>query len=314
MSITAKKPVSINEEKKTEAAVVSPWRVWHYRHRQALEGWLILTPILIYFFIFNVIPVILNLLVSFTDWNGVGADPAWVGLDNYLQYLKDPYPLIIFNTAFFAFFILIVQTSLAFLVAIILNQKILARGLHRALWYVPTLTSAAIAAQVAGIFIAPYGGILNSILKSVGAQPVIWTTDPGWMKVFIILFSVWRGLGGPVVLFLAALQSVNVELYEAARVDGATSRKLLWYITLPLIKPMLLFVTVTSIIGGFQIFEAVYLISKGGPFNQTNVMLVQIYSDAFSNNNFGVAGAGAMIMMLILLWFSLISMRLLRHG
>ncbi len=312
MSMTAKKPASLNDEKLEVR--VSPWRTWHFRHRQALEGWIILTPILIYFFIFNVIPVILNFLVSFTNWNGVNNDIEWVGVNNYLEYLKDPYPLIIFNTAFFAFFILIVQTSIAFLVALILNQKIFARGVHRALWYIPTLTSAAIAAQIGVIFIAPYGGILNSILKSVGVQPVIWTTDPFWMRVFIILFSVWRGLGGPVVLFLAALQGVHQELYEAARVDGATPRKLLWYITIPLIKPMILFVTVTSIIGGFQIFEAVYLISKGGPFSQTNVMLVQIYGDAFSNNNFGVAGAGAMIMMLILLWFSLMSMRLLRHG
>jgi ABC-type sugar transport system permease subunit len=312
MSITAKEPVSIKGEKPEK--MVSAGKSWYYRHRQAVEGWIILVPILVYFFVFNIIPVLLNFLVSFTNWNGVSSNIKFVGIDNYLQYFKEPYPLIIFNTALFAFFILIIQTTVAFFVALLLNQKIFARGLYRALWYIPTLTSAAIVAQIGVIFIAPYGGVFNTILKSVGLNPVIWTTDPFWMRIFIIAFSVWRGLGGPVVLFLAALQGVHPELYEAARVDGATPRKLLWYITIPLIKPMILFVTVTSIIGGFQIFEAVYLISKGGPFNQTNVMLVQIYSDAFTNNNFGVAGAGAMVMMLILLWFSLISMRLLRQG
>ena len=256
----------------------------------------------------------MNFFVSFTNWNGVSTDIKFVGIDNYLQYFKEPYPLIIFNTALFAFFILIVQTTVAFFVALLLNQKVFARGLHRALWYIPTLTSAAVVAQIVVIFIAPYGGVFNAILKSVGISPIIWTTDPFWMRVVIVLFSVWRGMGGPVVLFLAALQGVHPELYEAAKVDGANGRILLWYITVPLIRPMILFVTVTSIIGGFQIFEAVFLITKGGPFNQTNVMLVQIYSDAFTNNNFGVAGAGAMIMMLILLWFSLISMRLLRQG
>jgi ABC-type sugar transport system permease subunit len=312
MSITAKQPVSIKEEKPEKVA--SGWKTWHYRHRQAFEGWVILVPILVYFFIFNIVPVLLNFFVSFTNWNGVSTDIKFVGIDNYLQYFKEPYPLIIFNTALFAFFILIVQTTIAFFVALLLNQKVFARGLHRALWYIPTLTSAAVVAQIVVIFIAPYGGVFNSILKSVGMNQIIWTTDPFWMRVVIVLFSVWRGMGGPVVLFLAALQGVHPELYEAARVDGANGRKLLWYITVPLIRPMILFVTVTSIIGGFQIFEAVFLITKGGPFNQTNVMLVQIYSDAFTNNNFGVAGAGAMIMMLILLWFSLISMRLLRQG
>ena len=312
MSITAKQPVSLKEEKPEK--MVSAGKSWYYKHRQAVEGWIILVPILVYFFVFSIIPVVLNFIVSFTNWNGVSSDIKFVGIDNYLQYFKEPYPLIIFNTALFAFVILIVQTSVAFFVALLLNQKIFGRGLYRALWYIPTLTSAAIVAQIGVIFIAPYGGVFNSILKSIGLNQVIWTTDPFWMKVFIIAFSVWRGLGGPVVLFLAALQGVHPELYEAARVDGATPRKLLWYITIPLIKPMILFVTVTSIIGGFQIFEAVYLISKGGPFNQTNVMLVQIYSDAFTNNNFGVAGAGAMVMMFILLWFSLISMRLLRQG
>lgn len=312
MSITAKQPVSIKEEKPEK--VESGWKIWHYRHRQAFEGWVILIPILVYFFIFSIVPVLLNFFVSFTNWNGVSTDIKFVGIDNYLQYFKEPYPLIIFNTALFAFFILIVQTTISFFVALLLNQKVFARGLHRALWYIPTLTSAAVVAQIVVIFIAPYGGVFNAILKSVGMSPIIWTTDPFWMRVVIVMFSVWRGMGGPVVLFLAALQGVHPELYEAARVDGANARKLLWYITVPLIRPMILFVTVTSIIGGFQIFEAVYLISKGGPFNQTNVMLVQIYSDAFTNNNFGVAGAGAMIMMLILLWFSLISMRLLRQG
>src|SRR4051794_14412208 len=107
MSITAKQPVSLKEEKPEK--IVSARRRWYYRHRQAVEGWIILIPILVYFFIFNIIPVLLNLFVSFTDWNGVSSDIKFVGIDNYLQYLKEPYPLIIFNTALFAFFILIIQ-------------------------------------------------------------------------------------------------------------------------------------------------------------------------------------------------------------
>jgi ABC-type sugar transport system permease subunit len=296
------------------AAAADRRRRWYHRHRQAVEAWVILTPVLLYYLVFNIAPVVLNVFISFTRWNGISGTPVWIGLSNYLIYLKRPYPLIIFNTALFAFSGLIIQTTLAFLIAVLLNQKVFGRALHRALWYIPTLTSAAIMAQIAVIFISPYDGILNAILKSLGQQPVIWTIEGGWMRAFIVAFSIWRGVGGPVVIFLAALQGIHPELYEAAMVDGATGRQLLRYITLPLLKPMILFVMVTGVIGGFQIFEAVLLITKGGPQNQTNVMLLQIYNDAFVNTNLGVATAGAVIMALILLWFSITAIRLMSRS
>ncbi|MBE3559630.1 MAG: sugar ABC transporter permease [Ktedonobacteraceae bacterium] len=115
---------------------------WRQRHRQALLAWSILTPILIYYAIFNIIPVLLNLLVSFTSWDGF-SEIQWIGVNNYLTYLKDPtYLLILANTAVFALVILLVQTPLAFFIALLLNQKVAGLGIHRAFWYVPTLTSA----------------------------------------------------------------------------------------------------------------------------------------------------------------------------
>jgi multiple sugar transport system permease protein len=209
---------------------------------------------------------------------------------------------------------LIFQTVIAFFIAILLNQKVFGRGLYRALWYVPTLTSAAIMAQVAVIFISPYDGVLNGILTAIGQRPIVWTVEGNWMRAIIIAFTIWRGVGVSVVLFLAALQGIHPELYEAAMVDGGKGWALLRYITIPLLRPMILFVLVTGIIGGFQIFEVVLLISKGGPQNMTNVMLLQIYNDAFVNTNLGVASAGAMIMAFILLWFSLTGIRLMRQG
>lgn len=296
------------------ATNISRWQLWRYRHRHGLEAWIILTPILLYYGIFNVVPVLLNLGLSFTRWNGISGSPQWIGLGNYFQYVKGAYPLIIFNTALFAFVSLAAQTIISFLIAILLNQKVFGRSMYRALWYIPTLTSAAIMAQVAVIFISPFDGVLNSIVSAMGIKPIIWTVDGSWMRAFIIIFTIWRGVGTSVVLFLAALQGIHPELYEAARVDGATELRLLRYITIPLLRPMILFVLVTGIIGGFQIFEAVLLISKGGPQNLTNVMLLQIYNDAFVNTNMGVASAGAIIMALLLLWFSLTGIRLMQGG
>lgn len=284
------------------------------QRRHAIEAWVILTPILIYYSVFFLFPVVSNFYVSFTRWNGIQGSPQWVGLNNYRQYLAKPYPLIVFNTLLFAIVTLVVQTTLAFLVAILLNQKVVGRGVYRALFYIPTLTAAAVTAQVFFVFISPFDGVLNAVLKLLGRPIVIWTISAFWMRAFIIIYSIWRGVGGPVVLFLAALQGIHREIYEAAMVDGATGWDLLRYITVPLLRPMIIFVLVTGMIGSFQIFESVMLISKGGPANKTNVMLLQIYNDAFVNTNMGLASAGSMIMAIILLWFSLTNMRIMSRG
>ena len=133
------------------------------------------------------------------------------------------------------------------------------------------------------------------------------------MRGLIITFTVWRGVGVPIVLYLAALQGIHKELYSAAKVDGASSWQTLRFITAPLLKPMTIFILVTGIINGFQIFEASLLISGGGPRNSTNVMLLQIYNDAFTNFNFGVASAGSIILAVTLLWFSITGLRLMSN-
>lgn len=281
-----------------------------YKHRDAVFAWIILTPVLLYFFIFNIIPVILNLIVSFMSWNAI-TPPQWIGPANYARFLSPPYPAIVLNTALFAVLILVFQTTVAFFVALLLNQNVIGRGFFRALWYIPTLTSGAIMAQIVLVFINPYGGVLNDILASLGQPPVIWTINPTAMIVVIIIFSVWRGLGGPIVLFLAALGGIHREIYEAAEVDGAGKWALLRYITIPLLRPMIVFVVITSFIGNFQILEPILLISEGGPSNRTNVMLLQIYRDAFTNQDFGLASAGGMIMTVILLAFSFYVVRAL---
>lgn len=296
---------------------------WRHRHREPIEAWIILTPILIYYSIFFLFPVIANTAISFTEWSGVAGSPKWVGLANYKAYLSHPYPLTLFNTALFAISILLIQTTLAFFIAVLLNEKVVGRGLYRALWYIPTLTSSAVTAQVMFAFISPYDGVLNSILKALGRPIVLWPLSAFWMRTFIIIYSVWRGVGGPVVLFLAALQGIHREIYEAAMVDGAGYWKLLRHITFPLLRPMLIFILITGTIGGFQIFETVMLISaggqanvasSGGPSNMTNVILLQIYKDAFVGFNLGLAAAGSMITALILLGFTTWNMRILSRG
>jgi multiple sugar transport system permease protein len=298
-------------------------KTWCRRHRTPIEAWAILAPILIYFSIFFIFPVAANLAISFTSWRAIYDSPVWVGLANYKALLKPPYPLTLFNTVLFTVGILGLQTSVAFLIAILLNEQVAGRGLYRTLWYIPTLTSAAITSQVFFAFISPYDGVINTILKMLDQKTVLWTMQAGWMRGFIILYSVWRGTGTPVVLFLAALQGIHQEIYEAAMVDGADKWRLLKDITLPLLRPMVIFVLITGTISGFQIFETVMLItaggqshimSSGGPRNMTNVMVLQIYKDAFLSTGLGKAAAGAVVTALLLLWFTSTNMRIMSRG
>lgn len=284
---------------------------FYMRHRQPIEAWLILTPILIYYFVFAVFPVAANLVVSFLDWNGF-SEPTWVGFGNYERFFTNArYQQVFANTIFFAVAILLISMVLGFLVALALNEKVKGLGIYRTMWYVPTLTSAAVMAQVATLFIAPRSGVLSAILRSLGQPELVWQTDPQFARTLIIVFSVWRGVGTAMLLFLAGLQGIPVEVVDAARVDGASGWRLTRHITLPLLRPMTVFVLVTGLIGAFQIFEPVLLITNGKPANSTNVMMLKIYEDAFQGYRFGLAAAMATVMLVFLLWASVLNLRLM---
>lgn len=284
---------------------------FYSRHRQTMEAWIILTPILVYYVIFYVAPVIANLFVSFIKWNGL-KEATWVGLANFEKFIKSPlYMQVLGNTLFFALTILFISAALGFLVAMALNEKVKGLGIYRTMWYVPTLTSAAVTAQVATVFIAPGTGVVSSVMKSMGQPELIWQINTDFARIFIIIFAIWRGVGGSMLLFLAGLQGISTEVLDAAKVDGASGWRLTRYIILPLLRPMTVFVLVTGLIGGFQIFEPILLITNGQPGNTTNVMMTQIYKDAFQNQDFGMAATQATIMLLILLWASFLNLRLM---
>ena len=241
--------------------------------------------------------------------------PEWVGLTNYRRYLTSTiYLQVIGNTLVFAVVILAIQMLLAVSVALLLNRKIRGRGVFRAAWYIPSLTSPVVMALIALTMISPVDGVINTLLKQANLPPVIIYLRVELMWLVIIIYSVWRGVGSGVILYLAALQGIHPELYEAARVDGASPFQILHSITLPLLKPVTIFVLVTGIIGSAQIFEAVLFLSRGGPGNQTNVLMLQIYQDIFTNADMGMAGAGSVILGILLIAFSIANLRVMNCG
>lgn len=282
------------------------------RRRQAIEAWVILTPILLYYVMFSVAPVVANLVLSFLEWDG--RRPAeWVGFDNYVTFFTTPrYLEILANTFFFAIAILVISALMGFFVALALNEKVKGLSIYRTLWYIPSLTSAAVMAQIALVFIAPGSGVVSEVLRSLGLRDLIWQVDANFARAFVIIFSCWRGAGISMLLFLAGLSNISPEVMDAARVDGASGWNLRRFIVIPQLRPTIVLVIVTGLINGFQLFEPVLLITGGQPRNTTNVLMLQIYNDAFKNQDFGMASASATIMLLVLLGASMINMRLMR--
>jgi ABC-type sugar transport system permease subunit len=255
--------------------------------------------------------VLANLFVSFVKWNGFN-EATWVGFANFEAFFASSrYVQVLTNTLFFAITILLGSAVLGFLVALALNEQVKGLAIYRTLWYVPTLTSGAVMAQMATIFIAPGTGVLGAIMKSMGQPELIWQINVEFSRAVIIIFSIWRGVGVSMLLFLAGLQSISLDVLDAAKVDGASGWRLMRYITLPLLRPMTVFVLVTGLIGAVQIFEPVLLITNGAPRNGTSVLMTQIYDDAFQNGTFGMAATQATIMLLILLGASFLNLRLM---
>jgi multiple sugar transport system permease protein len=279
------------------------FRAWRYRHRGSLTAYTILTPMLLYFLVFVWLPVIFLFVLSLMQWNIVEWPPHFVGLLNFKKIIEDPYyHQVIRNTVLMGLSVLAINVVVGFSVALLLNQQIAGRGIFRTIWYIPAVLSGAVMAQMMLVFLLPtQGGVMNMLLSTfLGMNPVLWQRDTTWMPIWVIVFTVWRGIGWTVIFFLAGLQSIDPALYEAARIDGASNPQLLRYITIPQMVPILLFVSVTGLIGSLQIWEAPLVLTGGGPENSTNTLVFSMYRDAFSNLDVGKGVAQAAMLLLVL--------------
>jgi multiple sugar transport system permease protein len=280
---------------------------WYYHHRDTIIAWSFLTPMIIYFVIMTFIPLGFLFGVSFTEWNII-SPPRWVGLDkiatvvggfNDFFYLK-----VIGRTILYAIAILILNICGGFFVALVLNQAIKAKGLFRTMWYLPSVFSGAVIALLLKMYLAgSSNGILNMVIGKFGLGPVDWITNTFWMPLIGVLFVVWQGIGFTVIFFLAGLQGIDENLYDAAKIDGANKRQLLRYITIPQMVPMLLFISVTGMIGSMQMWEVPKIISAGGPNYMTYTLVYSIQNDSFAALDMGLGTAQSLVLFLLLLIF-----------
>lgn len=284
---------------------------WLVRHWRDVEAWLLLTPILVYFLPFQAVPMAAGFLLGFFEWVGTTTAPRFVGLANYIRFFRDPmYIGDLWRSFYIGSLVMFVGLVVGFLVALLLNLPIKYRGFYRTIWYIPAVTSTVATSQIFLLFIDPSSGILNRTLEQIGLQPVVWNYSTFWMVFWIVLYSNWRGIGIAAILWLAGLQGIDPNLYEAAKVDGANGWQQFLYITIPGLRKIAIYALVTSFISAIQIFDAVAFISSGGPFGTTEVLVYRIFRDFYGDFNFGMAGASATIMAIIVFGFALLVFKL----
>lgn len=277
-------------------------------------AWLFLAPSLVLFAIFTAIPVISAFFISFTQWN-LFNEVTWVGLGNYLELARDEiFAKVLGNTAYFVLISVPVQIVLALACALVLNRGIKGQTFFRVVYFLPVVTSTIAAALVWAWLFNSNFGLINAGLSLVGVTDLPkWMGSTRWAMPAIIIVSIWQNLGYAMVLFLAGLQNIGKDVHDAAALDGATGWDRFWHITLPLLSPTTFFVVVISIIGSFQVFELVLVMTKAGPANATNTLVYYIYQNGFQFYQMGYASAAAMVLFLIVLAFTLVQYKLQRR-
>ncbi len=277
-------------------------------------GLLFIAPWLIGFLCLTLYPFFSSLYYSFTQYN-ILSTPKWVGLQNYHNLLTDPkYLASIGNTVYYTVIAVPVGLVLAVALALLYNQRVPGRPLFRTLMYVPLIVPVVATALLWQWIFNPQVGLLNALLADFGIRGPTWLGDPAWSKISLIIMAQW-GVGGNVLLLLAALQDVPRQLYEAAEIDGANLWQRFWHVTLPQISPVLLFVGLTSVIGAFQVFTEAFVVSggEGGPVNSTLFYSLYLFQQAFRFFNMGYASAMAWLLFLAVLIITVILLRTSRR-
>ena len=277
-------------------------------------------PAVALFCIFFVLPVVSGFLLSVTDFDiyalGSPGTVRFVGAQNFVDLLRNPaFWQALRNTLFFVVVggPLSVIASLA--AALLLSAKLVRwRTLFRTIYFAPVVTTLVAVAIVWRYLYHPRYGLLNAMLGSVGLGPIDWLGDPNWAMPAIILLAVWKNFGYNMLIFLAGLQSIPEDLYEAAEVDGAGFWWKFWHVTLPGLAPTFLFVSVTTMIGYFQLFAEPYVMTQGGPLGATRSLMLFLYEEGFRWWRMGVSSTIAVMLFVITLGGTLLQLRLQRKG
>ncbi|WP_336773916.1 carbohydrate ABC transporter permease [Paenibacillus sp. MMO-58] len=277
---------------------------------QARMAYLFITPTMLLFFAFTIIPVVMALYLSFTNYDVVSR-MEFVKLDNYKKLLEDDLFWTTFKNVFFYSVIFVpLNIIISLLLAMLLNFKRFGVKLFRTLNYLPTLTSAVAASTVWIWLLHPEFGLVNNLLSYVGITGPAWLAQTETAMFSIIMVTLWQSVGSNMIIYIAGLQGVPDYLYESAKLDGATAFARFRYITWPQLRPTTFLVSTMAIIGALQLFDQAFVLTQGGPGNVTKTPVYLIYNQGFNQLKMGYASAQAFVLAVAILIFSFINMRI----
>ncbi len=279
--------------------------------KEMLWGYIFLLPSLTGMVIFVLLPLIGSLFLSFTNWDGISS-LTFYGIKNYVYLIlkDDMFRKVMWNTLYYTFGSVFLTLVPSLFLALLLNQKLRGRLAFRIIYFFPYITMMVVAAILWRWLYDKQVGLINYFLSLFGISGVSWLGEPQIVMLSLILMTIWKTSGFMMILFLAGLQNIPTMYYEAAKLDGAGTWQRFRYITFPLLSPTTFFIIVISIIASFQVFDFIYIMTKGGPAYATSTIVYYIYTNSFQDFRLGYGSTLAWFFLMIILLFTLIQMKL----
>ena len=271
-------------------------------NNQNYAAWIFILPAILGTFIFIIIPMLCSFGLSFTKWDLLNP-VEFVGLENYIQlFNSDLFYKVLTNTVFFALSTSILGVIIPLILASILNSKIRGSEFYKTAYFLPFITPMVVVGIVWAWIFDPNIGLLNQVLQI----HINWLYDSKYAMSALIIVSVWKLIGYNMIIFLSSMSGISQSMFEAAKIDGANAFQTFKNVTIPLLSPTIFFVVIITAISSFQVFDLIYLMTQGGPFDSTNVLVYSIYKNAFEYFNIGKASAIAYVLFVIILIFTLL--------
>lgn len=281
--------------------------------RVSKNSWpyLFLSPALLIYGSFFVFPFVFSLYLSFMQWNLVSPNKEFVGIRNYVALFGDPvFWISLKNTVLYVLGTVPLSMIFGLAMAVLVEATGRFKEVYRFLFFIPVVASIAVVSIVWTLLFSPNNGWIGNVLEVFGLEGPNWLNDPKWAMWALIIVGVWKAMGYNMVLYIAGLKGIDRQLYEAAQIDGAGKWMQFRTITLPLLSPVTFFVMVVSIINSFQVFATIHIMTQGGPNNATNVLVYEVWQEAFQFFDIGKASALSMVLFLLVLVITVIQIRM----
>ncbi len=280
--------------------------------------WFLLLPSFVFYTLFSTLPMLMAIGIGFTEWTGISISTIkWIGLENYIELFSDPF----FWTSLKNNIILVggsvfIQCTIALLLAVILDSGLKGSEIFRTVFFMPTVLSFIVVGLLFSLLLSPTVGIINPLLLKLGLGSLQhqWLGDKDTALYTVMIVNIWKEFGFSFFLFLAGLQTISKEFYEAAWIDGAGPFQNLWYITIPLLREVTIVVVILAINQAFLVFDLIYVMTSGGPYHASEVLTTYMYSRAFTSGRMGYGTAIAEVLFVIVFIVTLVQLRVTRAG